>query len=656
MLVGVMLALSAHVAAGTGGGGAVPQTSHSLNIEFYDFFNVPYEEYWGYRQALYGDRPIGAECFSQATIDGGLCTPSDASIPDVPSFPYTNWYPGIGNPSPTNPNADPWVLAPYRIRARGTDVPGYTLANPVYFPTANTALPTGSRLDFAWDMHYITTAESVTLAAAGCNIGSLDGYQLRSQITLTMDLVQSKRMFDVDTTSVASAQAWWASSQNSNPDCGINARAESRVENFLIGLGGTSFIVGTYDIYNAYEWFYQVFYTQVSGSVAADGTTTVTIDHLAWGTEALMGRLVYWGAALYQANYLDSTRAAGWLGMEISWFEDVLLTGSYAAANHDFAFDGVMNYHFQQLSLPGPNGLFDRTDDVPYWSWAPMLVDYVNDFSPKHLISELDRLPASATIVQTTVGHPKYGQELRYDFAPIAWNPKAGETWMFRFPTADVVFYDPNLTPLQAHPKNEFVEIPAPLTGTTARPTGFGSWNDVAKTWTVVGPLVTGGPSGAPGSYAVEPWPELRLGVGQRVTQPALLRATTNPAVPGKIIVDGVARDEWGLTWMKIAPGPHTVTYGDLSGLAPPAPQDVVAVSGATTVVQGDYGINGYLRVLTEGAGPGTIFVNGQPNNDWGMWREAAPGTYTVSFGPVAGFDTPASRDVTVVAGATATT
>ena len=52
-----------------------------------------------------------------------------------------------------------------------------------------------------------------------------------------------------------------------------------------------------------------------------------------------MGRLSYWGSALYRDNYLDSTRAAGWLGMEISWFEDVLFTGSYGATNHDFGLD-----------------------------------------------------------------------------------------------------------------------------------------------------------------------------------------------------------------------------------------------------------------------------------------------------------------------------
>ena len=139
------------------------------------------------------------------------------------------------------------------------------------------------------------------------------------------------------------------------------------------------------------------------------------------------------------------------------------------------------------------------------------------------------------------------------------------------------------------------------------------------------------------------------------VSGPALLRVTTNPALPGKIIVDGVARDEWGLTWMKIAPGSHTVTFSDIVGVSPPSAIPVTTVAGETTVAQGNYQVSGFLRVFTNPAVPGTIIVNGAPSNDWGMWREAAPGMYTVSFGPVAGFDPPAPVTVQVNAGATTT-
>ena len=136
-------------------------------------------------------------------------------------------------------------------------------------------------------------------------------------------------------------------------------------------------------------------------------------------------------------------------------------------------------------------------------------------------------------------------------------------------------------------------------------------------------------------------------------TEPALLRVTTNPPVAGKILVDGVARDEYGLAWLKIEAGAHTVAFSDLSGLAPPDPVEVTTVGGETTTVQGDYKAWGYLRVRTDPTLPATISVNGEPNNDWGMWREAAPGTYTLSFGKVAGYEPPADAVVDVRAGAT---
>jgi len=140
------------------------------------------------------------------------------------------------------------------------------------------------------------------------------------------------------------------------------------------------------------------------------------------------------------------------------------------------------------------------------------------------------------------------------------------------------------------------------------------------------------------------------------VSETGFLRVTTNPALPGKIIVDGVARDEWGLTWMKVAPGSHTVTFSSLAGgLTTPAAQTVTVTSGATTEVQGNYGSLGFLRVITNPALPSTISVNGVPRNDWGMWTALAPGTYTVHFGAVEGYNPPADQPAVVTAGATTT-
>src|SRR2546425_42852 len=146
-------------------------------------------------------------------------------------------------------------------------------------------------------------------------------------------------------------------------------------------------------------------------------------------------------------------------------------------------------------------------------------------------------------------------------------------------------------------------------------------------------------------------------GQGLLVTVSAggLLRVTTNPAAPGKILVDGVPADDWGLTWVKLAPGTHTVSFGGLNGLGTPADQTVTVTDGVTTTVQGNYAVNGYLRVITNPAVVSTISVNGVPRDDWGMWTALAPGTYTVHYGLVAGYNPPADQTAVVTAGATTT-
>ena len=651
----------------SGGGGvqamsvAPPQTAAtwtSLDYEFSDFFDVPWGEFWDYRLGLYGDRPFNAECFSQGAIDSGDCTASDPAVPDVSSYPYMNWYPGVGAISPSNPNANPWVQGPYRFAVQGADVTGYTLAEPVYFPVLAPSAAAGTRLDFDWRMQYITKAQAADMSARGCpgvGASSLDGYHIQSQITLTMDLQESRRLFGVVGADVAAARTWWQTHTDST--CLGVSDVETGVETWFGEMGGLPRTLGKYDIYNSFEWFLQTFFTEISASVANNGVTTVMINHVAWGTEVLLARMFYWGSASYIANYLDSTQALGWWGMELGWFEDVAFTGSFSPTDHDFNLAAVMQYHLVEYSFPGPDGMWDRQGDESYWQWGPVLTDYVNNFSPFHLISELDRIPGK-TYVRTAPGHRSYGSALLYDYTPHTWNLKEGETHVFRLPTREITFHDPNLTPLGADPKDEYVGTNALSAASSLRPTGYGTYDAATNTLTVTGPTTTGGPLGTPGpdgtpgtaddQYPLDPYPGIILTPRRG---PGLLRATTNPAVPGKILVDGIPRDEWGLTWVKLNPGPVTVSFGDVYGLSTPAPQAVVIASGATTEVPGNYVVHGSLRVTTEPALPSTISINGQPANDWGMWRSVPPGDYTVSWGAVAGYTPPAPVTVTIASG-----
>ena len=135
-----------------------------------------------------------------------------------------------------------------------------------------------------------------------------------------------------------------------------------------------------------------------------------------------------------------------------------------------------------------------------------------------------------------------------------------------------------------------------------------------------------------------------------------LLRATTaidlhpDAGVPGKILVDGIPRDEWGLTWLKVSPGEHRISFTDIPGLG--TPDEVVAnvTPGQVLNVTGTYPAYGFLRVTTEPAVPATIGVNGVARNDWGLWMAVPPGAYEISFGAVDGYRPPRTQTATVVA------
>lgn len=502
----------------------VSVNTSTIDWVYYDIFNVPFGEWWDYRAGVYGDSPIGAECFNATSIANGVCQPNRDGVPDVASYPYTVWARfGLAG------GGKHWVIsAPYRMRATGVNVPGYTLAEPVFLPTLDLAEPVGERLEFDWTMRFLDTATADQLGDRGCGITSfaLDGFHVRSLITITMDLQQSRRMFNVDAADAAAAQTWWDA--NIDPLCGRRGPVETGLWDWLQAMGGGLLPsqAGKYDIMNGYEWYLDQVYLDMRATVETDGTTRVTIDHAAWGTGNTLSRIFYWGPASYLESYLDSTKATGWNGMEpYGWFEEFAFTGTVQAEDFDFQLDAAVQYGLRHVALAGPNGVPDRVDDIPVWTWGPHLQDYLNDYL-QHPWSELDRYPGAEDPVATT-GDPDYGQAFPRDFVPSRWDLSVGETWHFQFPAGDVEFYDPNLTPLGAAPGGgEFVKILAPLRLSRTTPDSYGSWDPAAFTWDVVGPSATGGPGGSPGpdgapgtpddDYAEEPWGAIYLGAGPR--------------------------------------------------------------------------------------------------------------------------------------------
>ncbi len=134
------------------------------------------------------------------------------------------------------------------------------------------------------------------------------------------------------------------------------------------------------------------------------------------------------------------------------------------------------------------------------------------------------------------------------------------------------------------------------------------------------------------------------------------LRVASSPALPTQISVDGNVADNWGLNWLEIAPGSHTICFTWVQGYTTPGCQAVTVTSGVITTVTGNFVQRGVLRVQTSPATPGTVSVDGFPADEWGVWTDFPVGTHKVCFGPVNSFaSTPACMSPVLTAGATTT-
>jgi FG-GAP repeat len=146
------------------------------------------------------------------------------------------------------------------------------------------------------------------------------------------------------------------------------------------------------------------------------------------------------------------------------------------------------------------------------------------------------------------------------------------------------------------------------------------------------------------GNYASNP-----NAIGE--TNKGFLRVETSPAVRTQVMVDGVIRDSWGLNWLKLTPGPHTVSFTGVEGYTPPPQQQVNITAGQTTTLIAPFAQRGFLRVITNPAVWANILVDGVPRNAFGMWTDIPTGSHQVCFGPVIGFTPPPCQNANVTAG-----
>jgi len=127
------------------------------------------------------------------------------------------------------------------------------------------------------------------------------------------------------------------------------------------------------------------------------------------------------------------------------------------------------------------------------------------------------------------------------------------------------------------------------------------------------------------------------------------LSISTTP-VDGEVFVN---EESWGTAPAPraVEVGAYDVSFGEVSGYLTPDTVEVEVEADETTEVTGTYTVippdMGVLSVNTEPV-KGEVFVNKEPWGTAPQTKTVKPGTYSVSFGAVAGYVTPESVDAVV--------
>ena len=132
---------------------------------------------------------------------------------------------------------------------------------------------------------------------------------------------------------------------------------------------------------------------------------------------------------------------------------------------------------------------------------------------------------------------------------------------------------------------------------------------------------------------------------------------TTSPPIVSRVLVDGIARSDWGLNGVKIPVGEHEICFTDVVGFTAPPCRNVTVTSGQTVETVGVAEQLGLLKIEVSPAGlPVDVLVDGLVRNQFGAYLFLEPGTYEVCGEDLAGWMTPNCAQAVVAAGVQTTT
>ena len=449
----------------------------------------PYESYWYNRNNSYGDYML------------------------QPTKPCTDYYPWVlFSSSPSLQLVNPsYVYTLYRLNATVRNHQAYNLSEPVVLPVFNRSVAPGpgSYIQVNLTFDYINDSTEDQFRNTPFQVNPKypgDGFGFLVRGSIKMDLTMSKRIFGVQATTAAEAQTWW---QANTLPARQKGPVEAAYENWLVTLGN-----GKYDIYNAFEWFYEADITDLNVTVAGDGTTTIRPFWTGWGYDIMIARWFYWGNVSYQQAVnrpYGALQPAGWLPMELCWCENAKINGRITS-HLDLDFEAVNGYHFLAWADWGSDGVPNSPDDQAAWVWAPTLMDYVPRVGSGSVgasgypNSEL-RWYEGQPSVHGSPGSYAYGEAYEYMIPPSRWPFLPGYTLTLVMPKFDVPWYDPVRSTWNAANKlGDYVTFMSPMTLRHVIPDGnYYIWDERAKVMSLAGPH-TWSTTGVPLTSA--PWIE----------------------------------------------------------------------------------------------------------------------------------------------------
>jgi flagellar basal body-associated protein FliL len=312
-------------------------------------------------------------------------------------FPYMYIWAG-------DPIGNTWIYTNARMNITALNLDSSELSmndNPEYLPYLSG--PDGARggnAELDWYMNYVTLEECYGKLGTQ-SIQYYDGWYVELNGTISLDKQAAKSVLGITDSQFDAFDAWWATD---------GSRIKGEWEDWLVEEAGNDRLA----IFNAYEYYLDIVYMTLDAVKEGD-QIVLTLDSISWGMEALMFRWM-------RESFLPT-----------EWYmEDMNLNVRIGPESGDVHLDTAVGYAMYAYEATDVAG-------ASCWAWEALVQDYVES-TYKYPISMFD-VYADFTYYNLAPGSDWYGDDMDWDYTPIAWNLSAGETLTLEWPDEEIVFF-----------------------------------------------------------------------------------------------------------------------------------------------------------------------------------------------------------------------